>query len=57
MFDDFTNMPKQYYNPIDQPILKKLQFSVKNHEYKIKFSEENKVIKKQKHEAIVKTID
>jgi len=57
VFDDFTNISKQYYNPIDQPILKELQFSVKNHEYKIKFGEDNKVIKKQKHEAIVKTID
>lgn len=34
--NDFTNMSKLYYNPEDQSILEKIQFSVKDHRFKVK---------------------
>ena len=36
IFDDFTNISKNYYNPIDQPLLEEVQFSVKDYKFKVK---------------------
>ncbi|CAG8731534.1 40209_t:CDS:2 [Gigaspora margarita] len=57
MLNDFTNISKQYYNHMDDPILEELQFSVNNHKYKIEYDDESLITKKQKCEAIVKTVD
>ena len=35
IFDDFTNISKNYYNPIDQPLLEEVQFSVKDYKFKV----------------------
>ena len=53
IFDDFTNISKNYYNPIDQPLLEEVQFSVKDYKFKVKIGDENIETKKHKNEAIV----
>ena len=50
IFDDFTNISKNYYNPIDQPLLEEVQFSAKDYKFKVKIGDENMEIKKHKNE-------
>ena len=50
IFYDFTNISKNYYNPIDQPLLEKVQFSVKDYKFKVKIENENIETKKHKNE-------
>ena len=57
IFEDFTNISKNYYNPIDQPLLEEVQFSVKDYKFKVKIGDENIETKKHKNEAIVMAID
>ena len=57
VFNEFINILKEHYNSVDKPLLEKIQFSVKDHRFKIKVGNENTVIKKHKNEAMVMAID
>ncbi|RIA91376.1 hypothetical protein C1645_847575 [Glomus cerebriforme] len=57
ILDNFTNISEHYYNPVDKPILEKVQFSVNNY-YKFKVNvNENLVTKENKNEAMVIVVD
>ena len=59
VFSDFTNISKQYYNPVDQPLLEEIKFSVKEHKFKVKTNEniENVEAQRHKNKAMVMAID
>jgi hypothetical protein len=57
VFDDFKNISKDYYNPVDQPLLEKVQFSVKDHKFKVKIGNEDIRTKKHRNEAVLMAID
>ena len=56
VLNDFTNISKNYYNPVDKPILEKVQFSVDNYKIKVNVNE-NMVTKEYKNEAMVMVVD
>ena len=49
---NIENTIKDFYNPKDRVILKAIDFTVKNKEYHVTFSDENYVKKKQKLQSI-----
>ena len=55
VLNDFTNISKNYYNPVDKPILEKVQFSVDNYKFKVNVNE-NMVTKEYKNEAMVMVV-
>ncbi|CAG8798864.1 40399_t:CDS:2 [Gigaspora margarita] len=57
LLDDFAIITKQHYNSIDKPVLEDLKFSVNNHRYKLEYGDEDLIVKKQKCEAVLKTVD
>jgi hypothetical protein len=57
VFNDFTNISKQYYNPEDKPLLKEVQFSVNDFKFKIRIGDEDVAVKKYKSEAMMMAID
>uniref|UniRef100_U9U9M3 Uncharacterized protein n=1 Tax=Rhizophagus irregularis (strain DAOM 181602 / DAOM 197198 / MUCL 43194) TaxID=747089 RepID=U9U9M3_RHIID len=56
VLDDFTNISKNHYNPVDKPILEKVQFSVNNYKFKVNVNE-NLITKECKNEAMVMVVD